>query len=49
MGFNTGNTMRKKSKTKAQEERSKRIQTNKTVDKGRRGRRRKMDEINKLK
>lgn len=49
MGFNTGNTMRKKSKTKAQEERSKRIQTNKTVTKGRSGRRRKMDEINKLK
>ncbi len=49
MGFNTGNTMRRKSKTKSQEERSKRIQTNKTVTKGRRGRRRKIDEINKLK
>lgn len=49
MGFNTGNTVRKKSKTKAQEKREKRLGIKRTMSKGRRGRRRKMDEINKLK
>lgn len=48
MGFNTGNTVRRKPKTKAQEEREKRLGVKRT-SKGRRGRRRKIDEINKLK
>lgn len=49
MGFNTGNTVRRKPKTKAQEEREKRLEVKRTSTKGRRGRKRKVDEINKLK
>lgn len=49
MGFNTGNTVRRKPKTKAQQEREERIRKQRPANHNRRGRKRKVDEINKLK
>jgi hypothetical protein len=47
MGFNTGNTVRKKSRTKKQEEREKRMKSGTAIKKRRSTG--KVDQLNKLK